>query len=516
MSLSSRPPRLYRQCWPVVWLAGRLVPAHQRSDWYGRWRHEIWHWAAFLEESGRLTPRSQYELVRHCWHAFSDALWTRFNRERTLQRTRNTVHAPWFAVAVAAIALVVLAIVSSGFERTRMLALPLPVPSPSRVGNVEYVGSWWSALVTAVPADWVRTWRQHSQSVTGAAEFTLEQRMVRGVRLSTEAGIARVAPNFFDVTGGTAAAGRLFHASDRICTACVVVSYRFWQSEMHGDPRAVGQTLDLDGDLVTVVGVAPHRFWMPAGGVSIWRPVFFTNVGDLWPVGVVVRVKDNYWLPDANREMEETVRRYGLNNPTGRAWPGGAIEILPFQSQSRQLLLLYAVLLVVALLAAMVMGVWRYHPNRAAISLRWLSYLFGKTLLLLLACALAAIELTPQLAYAAGRVFDTSVTALSLFLCLAMSVAALLWSLHDQRQRCPICLTRLELPVQVGEPSHMLFGFGATEFVCSRGHGLLHISDSHCSWIDPEEWTGLDASWQNLFNDISSGEEGAEREEGSE
>jgi len=500
----------------VVWLAGRIVPAAQREEWYGRRRHEIWHWAAFLEESGRLTPRSQFELVQHCWRAFGDALWTRFDRERTLHRAGNTVRAPWFAVVVAAVALSALGIFSTGFERTRTLLLPLPVPSPSQVGNVQYVGSWWSALVSAVPADWVRAWRMHSQSVTGASEFALEQRKVHGVRLSTEAGIARVAPSFFDVTGGTPAAGRLFHASDTICE-CVVISYRFWHDEMRGDPRAVGQMLDLDGDHVTIIGVAPRRFWMPAHGVAIWRPVFFASpsprVGDLWPVGAVVRVKDNYWLPDANRELEETVRHHGLSNPTGRAWPGGAIEILPFQSQARQLLLLYGVILIVALMTAIVMGVWRYHPNRAAISLRWLSYLAGKTLMLLLVCALAAIEFTPQLAFAAGRVFEASVTVLSLFLCLALSVAALLWSLHDQRQRCPICLTRLELPVQVGEPSHMLFGFGATEFVCPRGHGLLHISDSHCSWIDPEEWTGLDASWQNLFNDIPAGEEGDETSE---
>ena len=504
----------------MVWLAGRIVPAHLRQEWYGRWRHEIWHWAAFLEESGRLQPKSQFELVSHCWHAFSDAFWTRFDRERTLQRTSHVVRAPWLPMAVLGVMFVAAAIASAGFERTRMLMLPLPVPSPSNVGNVQYVGSWWSALVSAVPADWVRTWRQHSQSVTGASEFALEQRMVRGVRLNAEVGIARVAPSFFDVTGGTAAVGRLFHASDIICD-CVVVSYRFWQNEMHGDARAIGQKLDLDGDLVTVVGVAPRRFWIPAIGVSIWRPVFFTSpnparVGDLWPVGAVVRVKDGYWLPDANRELEQTVRRYGLGNPVGRAWPGGAIEITPYQNQARQILLLYGVVLLVALLTTLVMGAWRYHPNRAAISVRWIAYLFGKTGLALVICTLAAIEITPQLAYVAGHVFEASLTGLSLFLCLATSVAALLWSLHDQRQRCPICLTRLELPVQVGEPSHMLFGFGATEFVCPRGHGLLHISDSHCSWIDPEEWTGLDASWQNLFNDISAPDDAAETEEGSE
>jgi hypothetical protein len=154
----------------------------------------------------------------------------------------------------------------------------------------------------------------------------------------------------------------------------------------------------------------------------------------------------------------------------------------------------------VMLLATLVTGLARFHPRRARVGL-WTAFLGLKTLLLLAVCALACIEVTPRLARLAGRSFDSSVWPLALWLSLVLSVAVLVWSVHDQRNRCPVCLTRLELPVLVGEPSHMLFGFGATELVCPRGHGLLHVSESHCSWIDPEEWTGLDASWQALFKD---------------
>jgi hypothetical protein len=500
----------------VVWLAGRLVPAHQRADWYGRWRHEIWHWAAFLEESGRLTPRSQFELVRHVWNAFGNALWTRFDRDRTLQRTNHTLTAPWFSVAVMVAVLAVVAITSSGFERTRTLMLPLPVPASQQVSTLHYVGEWWSLILAAVPADWVDIWRKTSTNVAIISEYSLEQRIIFGSKLQKEIGVARVAQDFFDVAGAKPALGAFFHGGEPTCD-CVVVSYSFWKHELHGDPAAIGSLLDLDGEHLRVVGVAPPRFWIPASGVSAWQsvplPALNVRTRTLGLVGAMVRLRDGIDPGTASRRLQEDKVKY---DALGHAWPGGSLEIESFEHQSRQLLLLYGVILVVALMTTMVMGVWRYHPNRAAISVRWVAYLFGKALLLLLICALAAIEYTPQLAFAAGRVFDSSVTALSLFLCLALSVAALLWSLYDQRQRCPICLARLELPVQVGEPSHMLFGFGATEFVCSRGHGLLHISDSHCSWIDPEEWTGLDASWQNLFNDVPESGDVTEPEEGSE
>ena len=80
-------------------------------------------------------------------------------------------------------------------------------------------------------------------------------------RLSTSA-------NFFDCLGVRASAGRLYSQADE-GRNLAVASYGFWQTRLHGDPRAVGGTLELNGRLYTLLGVLPRDYRSVMGrGVS--------------------------------------------------------------------------------------------------------------------------------------------------------------------------------------------------------------------------------------------------------
>ena len=67
-----------------------------------------------------------------------------------------------------------------------------------------------------------------------------------------------VSDNFFDVTGTPVATGRPIAPGER---NAVVVSHRFWQSRLNGDPQILGRLLVLDGKPYTITGVLPevHR-----------------------------------------------------------------------------------------------------------------------------------------------------------------------------------------------------------------------------------------------------------------
>jgi len=73
------------------------------------------------------------------------------------------------------------------------------------------------------------------------------------------------------------------------------------------------------------------------------------------------------------------------------------------------------------------------------------------------------------------------------------------WALADQRQRCPICLRRLINPTRIGEPSHTFLDWYGTEFMCERGHGLLHVPEIRASSYNMQRWLRLDPSWSSLF-----------------
>jgi putative ABC transport system permease protein len=82
--------------------------------------------------------------------------------------------------------------------------------------------------------------------------------------------------NLFAMLGVAPAIGRTFtDADDRPgADPVAVLSHRFWQQRLAGDPRIVGRALRIDGRAVTVIGVMPDAFEAPLfwGNVDLWRP----------------------------------------------------------------------------------------------------------------------------------------------------------------------------------------------------------------------------------------------------
>ena len=91
------------------------------------------------------------------------------------------------------------------------------------------------------------------------------------------------------------------------------------------------------------------------------------------------------------------------------------------------------------------------------------------------------------------------VVPFSQFGILAAWILALRWVFTDQRQRCPVCLRLLTNPVRIGTPSETFLEWYGAESICSRGHGLLHISEMSASYSGSSQWLCLDGSWSGLF-----------------
>jgi predicted permease len=71
-----------------------------------------------------------------------------------------------------------------------------------------------------------------------------------------------VSPDYFSVLGVESQRGRLFSPElDKSGDApVVVISDRFWRSRLNSSPDAVGQTLRLNGQTATIVGITPRNF----------------------------------------------------------------------------------------------------------------------------------------------------------------------------------------------------------------------------------------------------------------
>jgi putative ABC transport system permease protein len=161
-----------------------------------------------------------------------------------------------------------------------VLLRPLPFPEPERLVVVCEVapehGSDWCGASPSNLADWVQGSR--SFEAMGLARnwpFSWED---GGRRESLNGGIAT--PALFEVFRVRPALGRLFHADESKAGKehVAVASNGFWKSRLGGDPAAVGRTLELDGEVYTLVGVLPAGFEVPElVPVDVWIP--------LWPPG---------------------------------------------------------------------------------------------------------------------------------------------------------------------------------------------------------------------------------------
>lgn len=82
---------------------------------------------------------------------------------------------------------------------------------------------------------------------------------------------------FFSTLGSRAVMGRTIEQSDNIVGAApvIVLSYRFWQTELGADPAITGATALINGREFQIVGIAAHSFPKLAAGLpeDFWLPL---------------------------------------------------------------------------------------------------------------------------------------------------------------------------------------------------------------------------------------------------
>jgi len=122
-------------------------------------------------------------------------------------------------------------------------------------------------MVTETPVSYpyLERYRDQTQLFEGIA--AVETGVQFSVGLQAQARPERVfgqivSPDYFSVLGVAAAHGRMLSADlDKPGDApSVVITERFWRSRLNSDPAAVGQTLRVNGQTATIVGITPHKF----------------------------------------------------------------------------------------------------------------------------------------------------------------------------------------------------------------------------------------------------------------
>jgi predicted permease len=124
---------------------------------------------------------------------------------------------------------------------------------------------------------------QHSEVFDGTFALDPWQMTLTGRGLPEAVGIQYFSANALNVLGVPPLLGRVFHEADGPAgeqpQPVIVLTYRFWQRHFGGRPEAVGQTLSLNRESYTVIGVLPRQYF--STGPEIFVPLdlrFDTNV----------------------------------------------------------------------------------------------------------------------------------------------------------------------------------------------------------------------------------------------
>lgn len=134
--------------------------------------------------------------------------------------------------------------------------------------------------------------REHLQGVSGLAAFT-EGGWLLTAEIGTEPETVQgsyVSDNYFTLLGVSPIVGRVFSSTEAVSAGgqpVAVVSERFWQRALAGNPAAVGSSIQVNGHPLTIVGVAPRGFvGLSSASVApdLWLPLSMQPV--VSPMGV--------------------------------------------------------------------------------------------------------------------------------------------------------------------------------------------------------------------------------------
>ncbi len=165
--------------------------------------------------------------------------------------------------------------------------------------------------------------KQHRffEDISASASFTLPAGVLLRPSSAGPAGVAffqMVSGNYFAVLGVQPALGRAILPSDEEVPGrnpVAVLSYHYWQSTLAGDPSVVGRHITVDKIPVTVIGVAPPRFFgvnADAQPPDLWLPL--TMQKELMQTSSLLDARDLYWLHLMGR------RNAGMNMSQAQAW----------------------------------------------------------------------------------------------------------------------------------------------------------------------------------------------------
>ena len=212
------------------------------------------------------------------------------------------------------------------------LIRPLPFEQPDRLvhlfGVIENRGGFGSDMARVAYADFA-DYREKATSFEAFGAYMYGSVIIAGTDEPQRTTAGYVTDDLFNILGVRASIGRgiVPGDADEQSERMVVLGDGLWRRSFGADPNIVGQTISLDKNPHTVIGIMPPEFNFPYGGVSMWIP-YRVNANAERGVGNllgVARLKSGVSIAMAHAEISTIANRLKLEYPETNAEKGARV-----------------------------------------------------------------------------------------------------------------------------------------------------------------------------------------------
>ena len=230
-----------------------------------------------------------------------------------------------------------------------LMLRPLPYREPDRL--VKVYQSQPDPAKGMLPSRWsyprFEVLREQSGTVISVAAVAQNSHNLTGTDDPERLQVEMVSASYFPLLGVEAVVGRVFTADeDRVPEAnlAALISYGLWQRRFGGDVQVIGNTIELDRSLFTVVGVLPPGFRGQNGTADIWATMMaapllrfkttLTHPRNYW-FQVIGRLNDGVSFAQAQSELHLVTAEIDQKYPPPRQTPAGpanTVTIEPLQA----------------------------------------------------------------------------------------------------------------------------------------------------------------------------------------
>ncbi len=486
-----------RRCCPLLPSALRLLlattslllPRSARSEWIGEWRAELYHIV------GRGV--SHRVCIAFALGAFPDALWMR----RHLLRTGHWLESPRRCLAVLA--------VSAGLSLTLALLLPqvrqdIFPPTYDGVKDLAMISPVPSVVGSEmeIPAAQYLTWNSHAQPELSQTAF------YHPTTVQAQFGAHDASWSLGESTESIAGLLKI-QVADAVVEACrrngaqpIILSRDAWRYDFGSDPNVVGHLLRISGRPAVIVAVAPPAASDLPRQMDAWSLESDQAIHQFASKRFAFGYMIAQLAARSGRGASHRGYRIEMVSDGGvqaRLYIIGLSSLAEYHRRMPDIDFLLSLFMTCLMLPAIfaVSLPTGLKTERLSVRMRRRGWIFlGAKIALLLPMLYCGPLLIAHAAVASSR---DSRHDLQTLVTVCACLLAVFWIVDDQRRRCPLCLRVLANPARVGERSRSLLSFSGIEYVCSEGHGLLHVPDYPTSWFPSQRWLALDSSWRILF-----------------